>query len=176
MVIGGLKPDTTYSITVAAYTTKGDGARSKPKLVVTKGAGQCNHTLFSVMARLDDYCFFCYSDGRICSSHLRPEGRSGPEVFTQVLFHPTQKCVCHRAPMRNWEWTWWSAVTVRVPVRSSWLMCQSNVVLSFCPSDLRHFLSVLLKCKEKDSVIGARLMENGLELRRRLDSAAFSTV
>ncbi|KAM4628583.1 receptor-type tyrosine-protein phosphatase S isoform 1-T2 [Polymixia lowei] len=38
MVIGGLKPDTTYSITVAAYTTKGDGARSKPKLVVTKGA------------------------------------------------------------------------------------------------------------------------------------------
>lgn len=41
MVIGGLQPDTTYSITVAAYTTKGDGARSKPKLVVTKGAGEC---------------------------------------------------------------------------------------------------------------------------------------
>lgn len=40
MVIDGLKPDTTYSITVAAYTTKGDGARSKPKLVVTKSAGQ----------------------------------------------------------------------------------------------------------------------------------------
>ncbi|KAJ8418939.1 hypothetical protein AAFF_G00004380 [Aldrovandia affinis] len=39
MIIGGLQPDTTYSITVAAYTTKGDGARSKPKLVVTKGAG-----------------------------------------------------------------------------------------------------------------------------------------
>ncbi|XP_032428136.1 receptor-type tyrosine-protein phosphatase S isoform X10 [Xiphophorus hellerii] len=38
MVIGGLKPDTTYSVTVAAYTTKGDGARSKPKVVVTKGA------------------------------------------------------------------------------------------------------------------------------------------
>uniref|UniRef100_A0A4W5Q015 Tyrosine-protein phosphatase non-receptor type 20 n=1 Tax=Hucho hucho TaxID=62062 RepID=A0A4W5Q015_9TELE len=38
MVIGGLQSDTTYSITVAAYTTKGDGARSKPKLVVTKGA------------------------------------------------------------------------------------------------------------------------------------------
>uniref|UniRef100_A0A672PXA3 protein-tyrosine-phosphatase n=1 Tax=Sinocyclocheilus grahami TaxID=75366 RepID=A0A672PXA3_SINGR len=38
MVIGGLQPDTTYSITVAAYTIKGDGARSKPKLVVTKGA------------------------------------------------------------------------------------------------------------------------------------------
>uniref|UniRef100_A0AAY5F4Q2 protein-tyrosine-phosphatase n=1 Tax=Electrophorus electricus TaxID=8005 RepID=A0AAY5F4Q2_ELEEL len=38
MVIGGLWPDTTYSVTVAAYTTKGDGARSKPKLVATKGA------------------------------------------------------------------------------------------------------------------------------------------
>nr|XP_023699351.1 receptor-type tyrosine-protein phosphatase S-like isoform X2 [Paramormyrops kingsleyae] len=37
MVIGGLQPETTYSITVAAYTTKGDGIRSKPKLVVTKG-------------------------------------------------------------------------------------------------------------------------------------------
>uniref|UniRef100_A0A8D0CGI7 protein-tyrosine-phosphatase n=1 Tax=Scleropages formosus TaxID=113540 RepID=A0A8D0CGI7_SCLFO len=38
MIIGELQPNTTYSITVAAYTTKGDGARSKPKLVVTKGA------------------------------------------------------------------------------------------------------------------------------------------
>ncbi|KAM4575180.1 receptor-type tyrosine-protein phosphatase S isoform 4-T6 [Fundulus diaphanus] len=38
MVIDGLKPETTYSVTVAAYTTKGDGARSKPKVVVTKGA------------------------------------------------------------------------------------------------------------------------------------------
>lgn len=39
MVIAGLQPETGYSITVAAYTMKGDGARSKPKLVVTKGAG-----------------------------------------------------------------------------------------------------------------------------------------
>ncbi|XP_036898533.1 receptor-type tyrosine-protein phosphatase S isoform X5 [Sturnira hondurensis] len=38
MVITNLKPETTYSITVAAYTMKGDGARSKPKVVVTKGA------------------------------------------------------------------------------------------------------------------------------------------
>ncbi|XP_072560268.1 receptor-type tyrosine-protein phosphatase S-like isoform X5 [Paramormyrops kingsleyae] len=38
MIIGGLQPNTTYSITVAAYTTKGDGARSKPKVVLTKGA------------------------------------------------------------------------------------------------------------------------------------------
>ncbi|KAM4641072.1 receptor-type tyrosine-protein phosphatase F isoform 3-T4 [Discoglossus pictus] len=37
-VITGLSPETTYSITVAAYTTKGDGARSKPKIVSTTGA------------------------------------------------------------------------------------------------------------------------------------------
>ncbi|XP_078264467.1 protein tyrosine phosphatase receptor type Fa isoform X17 [Rhinoraja longicauda] len=36
--IGGLLPETTYSITVAAYTIRGDGARSKPKLVTTSGA------------------------------------------------------------------------------------------------------------------------------------------
>ncbi|XP_058886211.1 receptor-type tyrosine-protein phosphatase delta-like isoform X22 [Acipenser ruthenus] len=38
MVISGLQPETTYSVTVTAYTTKGDGARSKPKLVSTTGA------------------------------------------------------------------------------------------------------------------------------------------
>lgn len=40
-VITGLLPETTYSVTVAAYTTKGDGARSKAKLVTTTGAGVC---------------------------------------------------------------------------------------------------------------------------------------
>ncbi|XP_063770950.1 receptor-type tyrosine-protein phosphatase S isoform X5 [Pseudophryne corroboree] len=38
MVIDGLQPETSYSITVAAYTMKGDGARCKPKLVTTKSA------------------------------------------------------------------------------------------------------------------------------------------
>ncbi|XP_055769831.1 receptor-type tyrosine-protein phosphatase F-like isoform X5 [Salvelinus fontinalis] len=37
-VITGLLPETTYSVTVAAYTTKGDGARSKAKVVTTTGA------------------------------------------------------------------------------------------------------------------------------------------
>ncbi|XP_056606926.1 protein tyrosine phosphatase receptor type Fa isoform X12 [Triplophysa dalaica] len=36
--ITGLLPETTYSVTVAAYTTKGDGARSKAKVVTTTGA------------------------------------------------------------------------------------------------------------------------------------------
>uniref|UniRef100_A0A671YU68 protein-tyrosine-phosphatase n=1 Tax=Sparus aurata TaxID=8175 RepID=A0A671YU68_SPAAU len=37
MILGGLKPETLYSISVAAYTTKGDGAHSKAKLVQTRG-------------------------------------------------------------------------------------------------------------------------------------------
>jgi len=44
-VIGGLLPETTYSVTVAAYTTKGDGARSKPKVITTTGAGECREHL-----------------------------------------------------------------------------------------------------------------------------------
>ncbi|XP_075065536.1 receptor-type tyrosine-protein phosphatase delta isoform X4 [Mixophyes fleayi] len=38
MIITGLQPETAYAITVTAYTTKGDGARSKPKVVSTPGA------------------------------------------------------------------------------------------------------------------------------------------
>ncbi|XP_013862912.1 receptor-type tyrosine-protein phosphatase F isoform X6 [Austrofundulus limnaeus] len=37
-IIGGLHAETTYSVTVAAYTTKGDGARSKAKVITTTGA------------------------------------------------------------------------------------------------------------------------------------------
>nr|XP_056723667.1 receptor-type tyrosine-protein phosphatase F isoform X11 [Euleptes europaea] len=44
-IIGGLLPETTYSITIAAYTTKGDGARSKSKLVTTTGAVPGNPTM-----------------------------------------------------------------------------------------------------------------------------------
>ncbi|XP_058636816.1 receptor-type tyrosine-protein phosphatase delta isoform X41 [Onychostoma macrolepis] len=38
LILTDLHAETTYSVTVAAYTTKGDGARSKPKLVTTTGA------------------------------------------------------------------------------------------------------------------------------------------
>uniref|UniRef100_A0A672RBG3 Receptor-type tyrosine-protein phosphatase F n=1 Tax=Sinocyclocheilus grahami TaxID=75366 RepID=A0A672RBG3_SINGR len=37
-VITGLHSETSYSVTVAAYTTKGDGARSKAKVITTTGA------------------------------------------------------------------------------------------------------------------------------------------
>ncbi|XP_059922774.1 protein tyrosine phosphatase receptor type Fa isoform X3 [Gadus macrocephalus] len=36
--VTGLLPEKSYSVTVAAYTTKGDGARSKAKVVTTTGA------------------------------------------------------------------------------------------------------------------------------------------
>ncbi|XP_030630523.1 receptor-type tyrosine-protein phosphatase S [Chanos chanos] len=38
MIIGDLQPESTYSITVAAYTIKGDGVRSRSKVVQTTGA------------------------------------------------------------------------------------------------------------------------------------------
>ncbi|KAJ8411105.1 hypothetical protein AAFF_G00181400 [Aldrovandia affinis] len=38
MIISDLQAETTYSIAVGAYTTKGDGARSKPKVISTTGA------------------------------------------------------------------------------------------------------------------------------------------
>nr|XP_043879832.1 receptor-type tyrosine-protein phosphatase S-like isoform X2 [Solea senegalensis] len=37
LILGDLKPETVYSVSVAAYTTKGDGAHSKAKLVQTPG-------------------------------------------------------------------------------------------------------------------------------------------
>ncbi|XP_037386929.1 receptor-type tyrosine-protein phosphatase F isoform X4 [Pygocentrus nattereri] len=37
-IINGLLSETSYSVTVAAYTTKGDGARSKAKVIKTTGA------------------------------------------------------------------------------------------------------------------------------------------
>ena len=39
-VIGGLEPEVLYQVQVAAYTRKGDGERSRPKKVKTKGSGQ----------------------------------------------------------------------------------------------------------------------------------------
>ncbi|XP_078791785.1 receptor-type tyrosine-protein phosphatase S isoform X4 [Oryzias latipes] len=37
LILGGLKAETLYSVSVAAYTTKGDGAHSKARLVKTTG-------------------------------------------------------------------------------------------------------------------------------------------
>lgn len=39
-IVTGLLPETTYTLTVAAYTIKGDGARSKTKMATTTGAGK----------------------------------------------------------------------------------------------------------------------------------------
>lgn len=40
LILGGLKAETPYSVSVAAFTTKGDGAHSKAKLVQTPGIGK----------------------------------------------------------------------------------------------------------------------------------------
>uniref|UniRef100_A0A7N8WJE9 protein-tyrosine-phosphatase n=1 Tax=Mastacembelus armatus TaxID=205130 RepID=A0A7N8WJE9_9TELE len=40
LILGGLRAETLYSVSVAAYTTKGDGAHSKAKLVHTPGIGK----------------------------------------------------------------------------------------------------------------------------------------
>ena len=39
VIIANLEPDTWYQFQVAAYTRKGDGERSRPKKIKTKGAG-----------------------------------------------------------------------------------------------------------------------------------------
>lgn len=39
-VITGLDPDTRYLIQVAGYTRKGDGMRSNPRIISTKGPGK----------------------------------------------------------------------------------------------------------------------------------------
>ena len=39
-VITGLLPDTRYQVTVAGYTRRGDGVRSRPKIISTMGAGR----------------------------------------------------------------------------------------------------------------------------------------
>jgi len=41
-VVGGLEPEAQYQIQVAAYTRRGDGERSRPKKIRTKGAGTDN--------------------------------------------------------------------------------------------------------------------------------------
>lgn len=37
--ITGLKPETRYLVQVSAFTRKGDGVRSDPRIITTKGAG-----------------------------------------------------------------------------------------------------------------------------------------
>jgi receptor-type tyrosine-protein phosphatase F len=61
-VISGLMPDTGYVVQVAAYTRKGDGRRSRPLKIRTKGAGNYCQVLFLLshcMARLTNLCCSC---------------------------------------------------------------------------------------------------------------------
>lgn len=63
MIITDLQAETTYSVTVAAYTTKGDGARSKPKLITTTGASKRTPPTEKLSLEItqlcqSDFCFF----------------------------------------------------------------------------------------------------------------------
>lgn len=60
--ITGLQAETSYSVTLAAYTTKGDGARSKAKVVTTTGAGK-GVLVWHVRWKL--YIYDIYDDGYI---------------------------------------------------------------------------------------------------------------
>uniref|UniRef100_A0A8C2DMN5 Receptor-type tyrosine-protein phosphatase F n=1 Tax=Cyprinus carpio TaxID=7962 RepID=A0A8C2DMN5_CYPCA len=73
-VITGLHSETSYSVTVAAYTTKGDGARSKAKVITTTGAGTNSlQTLTSVcvcVSPLMQTVVFSTFNLQICRSSL----------------------------------------------------------------------------------------------------------
>ena len=71
MIITELQAETTYSVAVAAYTTKGDGARSKPKLITTTGAGRWELCACTLGPPLDTFS--------------PPPGGVGREMF--FLFH-----------------------------------------------------------------------------------------
>jgi len=49
VVVTGLLPDTRYQFLVAAYTRKGEGERTKPKQVRTKGAGESDQTKLKIV-------------------------------------------------------------------------------------------------------------------------------
>lgn len=44
VILGDLKADTSYSVSVGAYTAKGDGARSKPVTVCSALPRKCVYT------------------------------------------------------------------------------------------------------------------------------------
>lgn len=72
MIISGLQPETSYSLTVTAYTTKGDGARSKPKLVSTTGAGNV-------------FCAYFY---------LQPNSKHGCKLWLSFIMIHWEKIDC----------------------------------------------------------------------------------
>ncbi len=50
ITITKLEPDTYYQFIVAAYTRKGDGERSRPRSIKTKGAGNILHFVFIILS------------------------------------------------------------------------------------------------------------------------------
>ncbi|KAJ8271362.1 hypothetical protein COCON_G00102210 [Conger conger] len=79
LLISGLQADTTYSVAVGAYTTKGDGARSKPKLISTTAAVPEKPTLM-------------FSSTNMGTSHIQwypPTNTFGPLLGYRLTFGRT---------------------------------------------------------------------------------------
>ncbi|XP_063311189.1 receptor-type tyrosine-protein phosphatase delta isoform X3 [Pelobates fuscus] len=89
MIISGLQPETAYSITVTAYTTKGDGARSKPKVVSTSGAVPGKPRLVVSHTQMNTALIQWYSPvetfGPILGYHLK-YGRKDLDMLTTREF------------------------------------------------------------------------------------------
>ncbi|CAB1314276.1 unnamed protein product, partial [Coregonus sp. 'balchen'] len=92
MVIGGLQSDTTYSITVAAYTTKGDGARSKSKLVDPDPDPDETQTAAERARESPRGCVFCRDVS--AESEIVP----GPPYLSVAQDSETSAVVCWDTP------------------------------------------------------------------------------
>lgn len=47
IVLTNLEPETRYQVSVSAYTRRGDGPRSRPRIIDTKGAGRLKYFVTS---------------------------------------------------------------------------------------------------------------------------------
>ncbi|KAJ6659452.1 hypothetical protein lerEdw1_018686 [Lerista edwardsae] len=118
-VIGGLLPETTYSITIAAYTTKGDGARSKARMVTTTGAGEP----LALWSSLDGHVYF--SNFHYCAIS------TDYHFLTSSLWSPTASRLPLEVNQMSSE-----AITITcsfIPSQSL-LTFQTQHVACFCPT------------------------------------------
>ncbi|XP_070563070.1 LOW QUALITY PROTEIN: receptor-type tyrosine-protein phosphatase delta-like [Ptychodera flava] len=88
-VIADLKPDTSYQVEISAYTIKGDGERSRPKLVHTQGAVPSKPLGFTV--RQDGSSYY--------ATWQRPTQTHGQVKGYKVMWGPKDRS----APMKKSE-------------------------------------------------------------------------
>ncbi len=120
-IIGGLQSETTYSVTVAAYTTKGDGARSKAKVITTTGAGQSPFYLgYNVKHR-------------ICANHLQTA------VVSMCGLNSDNLCFQHITTITTLAWSLMSKTVILYMLHFSIIVYKHQFFQ--CPSSLNAKLS-----------------------------------